>query len=74
MRFNMILFILIGFLCATAAFAAETPSGFEGQGHYLPPSQCDVKLTHDREHLVLTNSQTSVVSIQGASIHGSLAS
>jgi len=44
MRINIILLILIGFLCVTAAFAEETvvvdiPFGFQSQGQYYPPSQ-----------------------------------
>jgi biopolymer transport protein ExbD len=63
MRFNMILLILIAFLCVTAAFAEETvvvdiPFGFESQGQYFPPSQYEVRLSNDHEHLLLAANQT----------------
>jgi biopolymer transport protein ExbD len=74
MRFNMILLVLIAFLCVTAAFAEQTvvvdiPFGFESQGRYSPPSQYEVRLNSDHEHLVLhTPAQTTVLLVRPTAV------
>jgi hypothetical protein len=77
MRINIILLILIGFLCVTAAFAQETvvvdiPFGFQSQGRYFPPSQYEVRLSSDHEHLVLaayhTRAQITVLLVRPTAV------